>query len=186
MGGQSMTIVQSFVLLFPNTLHSTLQTPMGEQSLVIQGEEGFVAGGGQVQDLPQENVLRQLQDVYRELHYIARFRDNAELEAVAAGEEQVGDVACRIVEVTLKGSTSRLWVDGEGKVHKQTFQSNHPFTGAPGNFEVVFSDYRDIDGIQVPFSRQTKIDGQDFATATVESYEVNPEVDPALFEKPAA
>ena len=58
--------------------------------------------------------------------------------------------------------------------------------GAPGRFEVFLSDYRDVGDRRFPHKRVTLIDGNEFATTTLESIEVDPELDPTLFEKPAA
>ncbi|MCH7664730.1 MAG: hypothetical protein IH936_02205 [Acidobacteria bacterium] len=62
----------------------------------------------------------------------------------------------------------------------------NPATGAPGDFEIVFSDYRSVGEFNMPHKRVTTIDGAEFATETVESYEINPPVDMTVFEKPAA
>jgi len=50
----------------------------------------------------------------------------------------------------------------------------------------VFSDYRSVGEFNMPHERVTTIDGAQFATETVESYEINPPVDMTVFEKPAA
>ncbi len=186
MDGQTMAIQQDLVLVLPDRMHVTVRLPMGEQVLVVSDGRGFQRMGAQSSELPPEQVQRQLADLGRNLLYLARYSDSPTVEAVAAGAGEVEGVTCGWIEVRMGEAASRLCVDGEGRVLKQTFQSIHPFTRAPGSFEVVYSDYREVAGFLVPHRQSTKIDGVDFSTSTRQRAEINPEVDPALFERPAA
>ena len=56
---------------------------------------------------------------------------------------------------------------------------------APGQVEVLYSDYRQVDGRWVPHKEVLRVEGQDAFTLTLESFTVNPPVDEKLFEKPA-
>ena len=55
-----------------------------------------------------------------------------------------------------------------------------------GRIEVLYSDYRPLDGRQVPHREVLRVDGEEILTISVKSFEVNPEVDVASFQKPAA
>lgn len=184
MQGQTMEIQQEFVLQLPDQIRVTLRLPMGEQVMLISEGRGYQMMGGQSRELGSDQVERQLADIGRNMLYLAQHTESPELQAVAAGRED--GAGCDWVQVEFGSSRSRLCVDGDGKVVKQTYQGVHPFTGAPGNFEISYSDYRDVGGSLLPFGQSTRIDGVDFAMLTREDAEVNPEVDPALFEKPAA
>ena len=52
----------------------------------------------------------------------------------------------------------------------------------PGVFELRYSDYGDLDGRMLPRKSVMTFEGQKFATVTVDALEVNPELDPSLFE----
>ena len=104
----------------------------------------------------------------------------------AGSFEQVDGVDCKILVARIADVSTRFWVDGEGRILKQAYQGTHPFTQAPGEFEVYFSDYREMAGRLIPFVRTTLIDGSEFAVSTAGSIEVDPEFDEAIFEKPAA
>ncbi len=186
MEGQSMEIEQSALIVFPDRYYIAMRSPMGEQEVVIDGGEGFVRRAGQIMPLPAERVAEEQSDLGRDLNYIVRYSGDPELEAVAAGEEEVDGAACRVLQVSYKGATSRIWVDAEGRVLKQAYQADHPMTGAPGEFEVALSDYREVAGRQVPFRKVIRVDGVEAVTVTIKTFEVDPEVDPALFERPAA
>lgn len=181
-----MAIQQDLVLVLPNRMHVKVRLPMGEQVMTVSEGRGFQSMGAQGRELSAEQVEQQLADLGRDLLFLARYSDSPEVEAVAAGAGEVDGTVCGWVEVTLGEASSRLCVDVEGRVLKQTYRGTHPFTGAPGSFEVVFSDYRDTGGFLVPYREVTRIDGVDFSITTRQHAEINPEIDPALFERPAA
>jgi predicted Zn-dependent peptidase len=184
MGGQSMSLNRSAVLVFPDKGRLTMQTPMGEQVMAFDGEEGFAVTGGQVQDIPADRVASIKEDLARELLFLVRYHDDPTLEAILAGEEELNGVSCAVLAVTFRGLDFRIWVDADGKVLKQAYQGEHPFTGAPGQVEKLFSDYRDVEGWSIPFREVMTVDGEEVMTTTVGTVELNPEVDPAAFQKP--
>jgi hypothetical protein len=56
---------------------------------------------------------------------------------------------------------------------------------APEPTEEEFSDYRNVDGIQVPFTTVVRRSGQQVLRRVVNSVEFNVPLDPALFTKPS-
>lgn len=186
MGGQSMQLGQTMLLVFPDRLRATVQSPMGEQTIVLGEGSAFVAAGGQMQDLPAPAAEKMRKDLGHDLRSIVRYASEPGTEAVGAGKEDFSGVPCDVVAVTLRGVESRLWVAADGKVLKQTYQGEHPVTRAPGPIEVWFSDYRDMGGRQVPHKQSVRVDGQEVLTYDLETFEVDPAVDAAAFQKPAA
>ncbi len=185
-GGQSLAIDQTRLVVFPDKLHTVLDMPMGQQIMVVSGSEGFVSMAGQTRELSGDEAEKRVRDLGRAIDYVVRFHAAEELEAVAAGQEVVRGTECRVVVVRVNDIESRIWVAADGTVVKQVYQAEHPFTAAPVHFEVFFSDYREIEGRWVAFRREIWLEGAEFATLTIESYEINPEIDPAIFERPAA
>jgi predicted Zn-dependent peptidase len=186
MQGQSLALEQDFTMVLPDKIYVSLKMPMGEQTMMVSEGRGYQTMGPQSRDMPAEQVDDELADLGRNLLYIARYGGPSEVEAIAGGSAEVDGTACRWVEVSYEVTSSRLCIAADGRVLAQTYQSTHPFTGAPGNFEVVYSDYREVDGFLVPFRQTTSIDGEAFATTTRESAEINPEIDATLFVRPAA
>lgn len=186
MQGQSLVLEQEALFVLPDRMHAVVRLPQGEQTVVVDGAQGFTSMAGQSRPLPAEQVTKQLDSLRRNLLVLARYGAAGEVEAVAVGEDEVDGTACRSVEVALEGAVSRLCVDVDGRVLRQSFQGEHPFTAAPGSFEVRYSDYREVGGFQVPHRQQVRIDGVDFSVSTRQEAEINPDVDPALFVKPAA
>jgi predicted Zn-dependent peptidase/outer membrane lipoprotein-sorting protein len=183
-GGQQLSITQEVSIVAPDKLRQVVNTPMGQQTMVINGDRGYAAAGGQSQPLPGDAVQDQLNDLNRDLLVLASEAHGGQVEAVSVGTEEVGGVACDVVEVTYKGSASRLFIDAEGNVLKQSYQGKHPLQGTPGLIELTYSDYRPVSGVLVSHSQVMLFDGQELASIQIDSFEVNPELDPSLFEVP--
>jgi predicted Zn-dependent peptidase len=185
MGGQSISLQQETSIVLPDKIRHTVQSPMGEQVVVINAGKGVAHGGGQTAPLPTEMVEQSLLELSRELLFLADHAESPDVEAVAAGSDEVNGVACEIVSVSFKDIESRLCIDETGKVLKQSYQGEHPFRKTPGLIELMLTDYAEIDGRQLPRTQTTLFEGEEVATQTLESVEINPELDAALFELPA-
>lgn len=186
MGGGTITLNQTVLYVFPDKMRVDQKTPMGEMTTVVSGTEGFALRGGKSMPLSSEQMQERQKQMGRDLRLLVRYSDDPNLEAVSAGEETVEGVKCDVIAVTFRGVESRLWVDSDGRVLKQAYQGTNPLTRSPGQAEAFFSDYRDHEGRQVPHKQVVRFDGQDAMTLTLDSFEVNPQVDVAQFEKPAS
>jgi len=186
MGGQFLNLKRSALLVFPDRLRQAVVTPMGEQVMVMDGGQGFMTMGGQVRPLPASMVEKEQEDLRRDLRVLVRYHAEPEMDAVAGGNDEVAGQPCTVLAVTYKGVASQLCVAADGTVLRQTFQGTNPLTRAPGQVELRFSDYRPLDGRQVPHRQVMLVDGEEVMTSTLESWQVNPPVDEALFAKPAA
>ena len=182
----AMTIKQTSLAVFPDRRRTVQALPMGEQVIVLDGAGGFIQMGPRSMPLAGEQLERSTKEFARQLTTLLRYASDPALEAVAAGQETVDGVAAEVVQVTFRGAETRLWIAPDGRVLKQAHTATNPATRAPGNAEILFSDWRDAGGVKLPFKQVTRFDGQEAATATIESITLDPKVDPALFAKPAA
>ena len=105
---------------------------------------------------------------------------------VLAGKEKVGDKDAYVLSVTpASGPASRVWIDAESYLPLKTSTTiDTPETG-PLEQITEFSDYRDVDGVKVPFRLSATSAVQSY-TVKVTSVEHNVKIDPTLFAKPAA
>jgi hypothetical protein len=184
LGGQTMSLNQETSVELPDKLHQTIKTPMGDQTVVISGGKGFVVSGGQTQPLPGAAVEQQLKEMGRELMVLLNNRDNPELETLAGGADTVDGTSCQIVLVSFMGSESRLCVADDGKVLRQTYQGKHPMQQTPGMIAVRFEDYSDVEGYMIAHKRVMTFEGQPLATVTLNSIDLNAQIDPSVFEMP--
>jgi hypothetical protein len=182
--GQKMSLGQEVSFVLPDKVRQTVKTPMGDQVVVLNGGQGFMQAGGQDRPVPEQAVIEGLASLGRDLLVLASNADNPELEALAAGSDEVEGTSCEIVSVTFMGGESRLCIDADGTVLKQSYRGNHPFRGTPGTLELRFSDYTEFDGRLAPRTTEMSFDGEDLATLTLDAMEINVDLDASLFELP--
>jgi len=180
MGGQTMSLGRRVSIQLPDKMRQTFTTPMGEQTLLINGNRGLVIAGGQKQPFPEDQVGTQLEDLNRELLFLVGHADDA--EAVAGGTSEMNGTPCNVVSVSFSGIESVLCVDDAGKIISQTYQGEHPMQRTPGEIIVVYSDYRDVSGYNLPHKRLMRFDGQEIATVATNTIAVNPDFDATTFE----
>jgi len=54
----------------------------------------------------------------------------------------------------------------------------------PADLEELLSDYRDVDGVKIPFKVETLADGKRQALTTISSVKINSGVKDDVFKKP--
>jgi predicted Zn-dependent peptidase len=184
MGDQDIEVKQTSVIVFPDKVRHLISLPMGEQTIVINGDDGFALAGGEEQPLPAGALEEEKKDRGRSIEFLLHLGDDPALEVVAAGAEKVDGVDCQVLALSYHGVTSRLWVAPDDKIAKQAYQGVHPLTRAPGEVETFPSDYRAEGPIVIPHQVALHVDGQEVLRVTIESIELNPKVDPDAFKRP--
>ena len=58
--------------------------------------------------------------------------------------------------------------------------------GAPGDLEQRFSDFREVDGLVLPFVSTTTFNGDPMLSGTVQSTELDVAIEDSDFEKPSS
>jgi predicted Zn-dependent peptidase len=172
------------LLVIPDRIRMILKTPMGEMAIIFNGDDGFRMMSGQVFPLQPAMIAEAQEELWRDLAFLTRHLGDPDLVAVAGGEEEIDGTRCRLVAITLGDVNTTLWIDEEGRVLKQAYSGKHPVLRTPGHIEAFYSGYRDVGGRQFPFTQLVKFNDQDVQKLVLDSVEIDPEVDPSLFERP--
>lgn len=99
-------------------------------------------------------------------------------------EEGSGGATFRVLEVSGQGlDPVRLYVDRDYRIARQTYMTPGP-DGRPSQAEEVYSDYRKVNGIDVPFKAVVLRDGRQILERTLKAVTFNTAVDPMLFQQP--
>ncbi len=184
--GQATSIEQTLSVVLPDKLRRAINSPMGEQAIVINGEHGFMAAGDHKMRLPDERIAESVAQLSRDLLVLVSRAGERELRIWSDGSSEVDGTSCRIIGVAYRGVDSRLCLDDQGRVLTQSYDGRNPTDGSPGRVVIRFSDYRLVDGVLFPFRQQVSFDGVQLVELTVASLEINPTLDPSLFELPSA
>jgi len=173
------------VIVYPDHLHAEMQTPNGTMNIVVTPDAAFMAIPGQsMRDFPASQKAESLEQIKRDPIFIASHAKDPNVFFRAGGTEKVGDTEARIVDVNAAGAAIRWFVDPQsGHILKETYRTLNQ--GQPVQGETDMEDWKSVNGVNVPFVRQNKQNGQDSSKSEYTSLEFNPAVDPKLFEKPA-
>ena len=99
-------------------------------------------------------------------------------------EEGSGGAVLKVVEVSGSGlEPVRLYIDKDYRIVRQTYTTPGP-DGRPAQAEEQYSDYRKVNGIDVPYHAVVLRDGGKILERTLKSVTFNTTVDPTLFEQP--
>jgi hypothetical protein len=83
--------------------------------------------------------------------------------------------------VSIRGTLERLYFDVETGLLECTLVET--VVGGAGTQRTCFSDYRDVQGVKLPF--KSRLDSSQFhGTMEINSFELNPPVDESIFAKP--
>lgn len=99
-------------------------------------------------------------------------------------DEGRGDDALKVLE--LRGPQlppTRLYINQQMLVARQTYSTAGP-DGTPVQVEELFSDYRPVEGIRVPFEASVRRDGRPLLDRTLTRVVINGPVDEQLFARP--
>ncbi len=77
----------------------------------------------------------------------------------------------------------RMYIDSQNLIARQSFSTPGP-EGKPVQADEVFSDYRRVDGVQVPFRADVRRGSQVILSRTLTNVSLNTPVDDALFARP--
>jgi zinc protease len=173
-------------IAFPDHLHAEMQTPNGAVAITVTPDFAFVVlPGGMVQPFPASQKAETLEQIKRDPLFIASHAKDADVFFHAGGTEKVGDVEARIVDVNAAGTAIRWYVDPKsGRILKETYKTISQ--SGPVEGETAMENWQTMDGLTIPMLRRNQQNGQDSSTAEYTAIELNPKIDPKIFEKPDA
>jgi zinc protease len=172
-------------LAFPDSMHVEMQIPQGTLTIVASPNAGFMSVPGMgSRSMPPEQKTEMLSQLHHDFVYIAQHADDPAFTFSAAGTEKIGDVDAAILDIGGAVPPVRWYIDPKtGYILREKYKGmgqSGPFEG-----ETEMSDWRTADGVTMPYLHKNKQNGQDTSSAEVKKIEINPQIDPKLFEKPA-
>lgn len=183
----------NLTVVFPDRIRSERVMPDYEDAskvrqfaTVVTATEVFGVMGSITRPLPNSARIDQEKEVNRRVLAILRARNN--FNPAAIGSDKVGETAVEQVTIEIDHAIYTLGIDPvSGRILSLSAHRRGP-QGNFGQFVQVFSDFRTVDGLTLPFKITATFDGQPWKeqSPTIEAIAVNGKIDPALFEKPKA
>jgi len=182
-GGSPPSPVEVY-LSFPDSMHVEMQIPQGTLTIVASPDASFMSVPGMgSRSLPPAEKTEMLAQLHHDLVYIAQHADDPAFAFTAAGTEKVGDVDAAVVDIGGAIPWVRWYVDPKtGYILREKYKAMSQ-TG-PVDAQTSLSDWRTADGLTMPYKHENK-QGEQNSTAEFKKIELNPPLDPKLFQKPA-
>ena len=185
-GPMAGTMQLESTVVFPDHLKVDVHAPRGDLAIVITPDSGFMSAEGMgVRDMPSSQKNESMEQILRDPIYLAQHADDPAFSFTAEGDDKSGGVDTTIVDVSGPGVSLRWFVDpATGKLVRETYKTLNR-TG-PVDGETAFSDWKTVDGLNLPMHRDNKQNGESSSSVEYTSIQLNPAVDPKIFDKPAA
>ena len=172
-------------LAFPDRMHVDVQTPQGNLTIVASPDATFMAMAGMgSRSMPPAQKTEMLSQLQHDLVYVAQHADDPSFTFTAAGTEKIGGVDAAVLDIDGAIPWVRWYIDPKtGYILREKYKGmgqTGPFEG-----ETNLADWRAADGITMPYKHQNQQNGKETSNAEVKKLELNPQVDPKLFAKPA-
>jgi len=170
--------------VYPDQNRAVMKMPMGEMTMVMSGDTAFmVIPGMGVRDVPSSQRDNMRSESKQEMLTILKNADKYTF--AVTGTEKVGDVEGKILEISGDGASVKWVVDpATGRVLRKTSKSHGPM--GPADMVSDYADWKSFGGIMFPTSVTAKANGEDAGSTKISMVEINPTVDPKLFEKPVS
>ncbi|HEX3580660.1 MAG TPA: pitrilysin family protein [Thermoanaerobaculia bacterium] len=169
-----MDVEMEQTVQYPDSIYQVVKTPMGEMTSVITPSAAFMNTPMGMQDMPASARAEAKFDL------LTILKSPEKYTFAAVGSEKVGDVNATIVTATLDGASTKWYVEpATGRILRTARNT------ARGEVVADYADWKPFGGINLPTSLTLSINGEKQGSATVKTVEVNPTVDPKIFQKPA-
>jgi zinc protease len=170
------------ILEYPDRVHSTMKTPMGEMTVVSTPDAAFVITPNGPQDTPPSQREEMKKDLATDLLTVLSNTANPSYTFAAAGSEKVGDVNAQIVEISAGGSNVKWWIDpATGRLLRKS-QAGRGMQ--PGETVTDYVAWKTFDGVNLPVKTTQSRNGEQVGSAEVTSVEINPTIDRTVYDKP--
>jgi hypothetical protein len=134
------------------------------------------------QDLPPAEVSRISQDMITDLVMLLYRRADHQCQSI--GPVEIEGASYDRVYITGDFSDHViLFLDSETGRPLQMEKPGQMPGGGPATEVTRYTELQTVDSVEVPKSYTVTLDGEPFASVTVEVFKLNPEIDTSLFER---
>lgn len=179
-----MQIEATSYYVYPDKFRQDVKHPQGEMAYVFDGAAGFALTPIGVQPMPPQMTDSFKDAVFRENIWLLANLSQNEIPIQYAGAEEVQGKQVHILAVQQpSGEMLKISISVERHyivkiAHRETTQ------GGVANRETFMDDYRDVDGVQVPYHIVQNVNGQPLSESRVKGVTLNAELDASLFQEP--
>jgi hypothetical protein len=156
-------------------------TPMGEMAQGYDGKVSWMKMGKDVREMPAAQADEAL---FRDTFWLLQNLENGALTVQALGPAEMDGKAVEGVAVSdpARKLVVKLYVDPKGLLVKKVYTA--AFMGPPAETEEIYSDYREVEGLKIPFKAVVNQGGKKRAEQTTTEMKINPGLAEEAYKKP--
>jgi predicted Zn-dependent peptidase/outer membrane lipoprotein-sorting protein len=180
-----MSIDVEALVSFPDKAKSTMRTPMGDITQLLNGDQVWMINPmGAAQPAPPQMRDAMIEEMWGNLVFLYGQLNEEGLAIQHLGQEEIDGKAVEALLITPPGvSPFRLYLDAETLLPVKKAGQTVTQQG-PTEIETTLSDYRDVGGVKLPFKHTIVQNGQPGGESVTKSIEINPEIPPDAFAAP--
>lgn len=181
----AMELQTTNVVGLPDRVRMELTLPFGTMVQVLGPAGAFGKSPRGVGPLPESQQKQMKEGLLRLPVVMLQMRHHEGLRAAAVGTADLEGETLDLLRVEIDGSMNTFGIDAEGHIRTIEFRGQG-LTGAPGTIRQVYSDFREVGGLMLPFLSETTFEGDPMMSTATSGIELNVETEEALFLEPAA
>ncbi len=181
--GAGQPFVGKYAVQFPDQFRMEIENVF---VIVLDGDKGWMAAGGNTQELTKEQLAQQKESQYAGwVASLLPLKDKA-FQLSSLGESKIGDRAVVGVKVAHKGHGDvNLYFDkGNGLLRKSESHYKDWMTGKDTEMVFTYDAYKEFGGLKVPTKVDLIRDGKKFVEAEIEDVKPVAKLDASVFAKP--
>lgn len=160
-------------------------TEKGDYYTLFERGQGWEVTYRGARPLARERMVRYRESVRRDIFYFLRYRlDEPRMYFYHRGVEIIDNVPTDAIDVTdSQGDGVTYYLRQSDRLPvQQVYQRRDPKTKIVSEERTVYSKYRDVSGVTVPWNVRREEDGAKSFELFGRTAEVNPGVDPSLYQ----
>jgi zinc protease len=169
------------IFAYPSSSRRIMKTPMGEMTMVVSPSAAFMASPMGSQDMPGSQRSQMESDSRQDVINVLQGVNSPDYTFAVTGTEKIGDVNAQVLQVTAGGASFKWYIDpASGRILRKVS------AGRMGEAVTDYTEWKTFNGVNLPVAFTVTTGGQQSGGGKLTVVEINPTVDPKIFEKPPA
>lgn len=177
----SMDLDMDVTIVPPDRMRVNLNTPMGAMTQILKQDEAWVVSPNGSSAAPDQMKADLKSSLWRDLTVLLSHADSDQLQIQYVGSEDVAGKKAEVIQITPQGASSyKLYLDAETMMPVKNVFDTIGQQG-PAKMEQMYSDFRDVSGLKLPFHIVVNQNGEKAQETVVSEITINPKVDDSIF-----
>lgn len=177
-----MAMNVEFLVAYPDRLRVKMSTPMGQMTQIMNGDQVWVVSPRGSFAAPPRQAQRMKENLWYDSVYLFKHANQQGVVTQYLGSEEVDGQKYEVVSITPKGMKGfKVFLHAETLMPEKMQYQGWAMAGAPVSAMTDLSDFREAEGVKIPFQSVGSQEGKKVQEVTIREVVVNAEVDESQF-----